>query len=239
MSFGTSTKTELNPAGRPLHRKTLALREGLMIVLDALQKPVTCRQMFYQATVHGLVEKAESGYRKVQRQLLEMRREGVISYWFVADNTRWMRKPRTYASLSDVLETTAANYRASVWAELDTHVELWCEKDALASVLYQETSRFDVPLMVARGYSSESFAYESADAINDGGKDRVWIYYVGDFDPSGWDMCENLKTKLVEFVNDGVDLNFIRLAVTPEQVSAWNLPSRPTKKTDTRLQRVL
>jgi len=30
---------------------------------------MTVRQVFYQATVHGLVEKAESGYAKVQTDL--------------------------------------------------------------------------------------------------------------------------------------------------------------------------
>ncbi|MCB1808261.1 MAG: hypothetical protein KDJ99_24870, partial [Candidatus Competibacteraceae bacterium] len=177
------------------------------------------------------------GYRQVQRQLLEMRREGVTPYSTIADNTRWMRKPRTYASLADALEITAAQYRASVWATLDTHVEVWCEKDALASVLYQETHRFDVPLMVARGYSSESFAFEAADAIRNSDKDRAWIYYVGDFDPSGWDMSENLKTKLLEFIGNDIDVQFIRLAITPAQVNTLNLPSRPTKTTDTRCKR--
>ncbi len=41
--------------------------------------------------------------------------------------------------------------------------------------------------MVARGYSSESFAYEAAANIREIGKPRI-VYYLGDLDPSGWDM---------------------------------------------------
>lgn len=228
----------INPHGRPLHTKTLALREGLLAILDDLSKPVTIRQMFYQASVLGLVPKDDkTGYRPVQRQLLDMRREGVLPYSWIADNTRWQRKPRTFNGLRDALETIAQQYRSNVWWGLNQHIEIWCEKDALASVLYQETGVFDIPLMVARGYSSETFAFEAAEQIRESGKDKAWIYYVGDFDPSGWDMCENLETKLKEFVGDGVALEFERLAVTPYQVNHWNLPTRPTKKTDTRAKR--
>jgi DNA repair protein RadD len=39
---------------------------------------MTVRQVFYQATVHGLVEKAESGYAKIQTDLTLMRRAGEI-----------------------------------------------------------------------------------------------------------------------------------------------------------------
>ena len=40
---------------------------------DRLGRPMTVRQAFYQATVRGLVEKAESGYGKVQADLTVMR----------------------------------------------------------------------------------------------------------------------------------------------------------------------
>ena len=37
---------------------------------------------------------------------------------------------------------------------MPVYVEVWCEKDALAGVLMEETEVYDVPLMVAKGYSS-------------------------------------------------------------------------------------
>ena len=40
-------------------------------------RPMTVRQVFYQATVRGIVEKAESGYAKVQTDLTLMRRARV------------------------------------------------------------------------------------------------------------------------------------------------------------------
>jgi hypothetical protein len=127
---------------------------------------MTVRQVFYQATVRGLVEKAESGYAKVQTDLTIMRRAGDLPYDWLADNTRWQRKPRTFSSVEEALKDTAAFYRKSLWNDADSYVEVWLEKDALSGVIYPVTSMYDVPLMVARGYASLSFLYSAAEYIN-------------------------------------------------------------------------
>ena len=90
---------------------------------------MTVRQVFYQATVRGLVEKAESGYGKVQADLTVMRRARELPYDWLADNTRWQRKPRTFDSVEDALRNTAAFYRKALWNEADSYVEIWLEKD--------------------------------------------------------------------------------------------------------------
>jgi hypothetical protein len=115
---------------------------------------MTVRQVFYQATVRGIVEKAESGYAKVQTDLTLMRRAGKLPYEWLADNTRWQRKPNTFNSVKEALKETARFYRKALWADADSYVEVWLEKDALAGVVYPITSMYDVPLMVARGYAS-------------------------------------------------------------------------------------
>jgi len=56
-----------------------ARRAALLDIIEA-GRPMTVRQAFYQATVHGLVEKAESGYAKVQTDLTVMRRAGELPY---------------------------------------------------------------------------------------------------------------------------------------------------------------
>jgi hypothetical protein len=59
------------------------------------QQPMTVRQVFYQATVHNLVPKSQAGYEMVAYDLANMRKGGELPYGWIADNTRWMRKPRT------------------------------------------------------------------------------------------------------------------------------------------------
>jgi hypothetical protein len=137
------------------HRATKAeveARRGALLGIIEAGKPMTVRQVFYQAIVHGVVEKAESGSAKVQTDLTLLRRMGVLPYEYIADNTRWQRKPRTSDSVEDALRETAAFYRKALWSNADCYVEIWLEKDALAGVIYPITSLYDVPLMVARGW---------------------------------------------------------------------------------------
>src|SRR5262245_14626203 len=91
---------------------------------------------------------------------------------------------------------------------------------------------YDVPLMVARGYASLSFLHSAADYIN-----RLsvptYIYHLGDFDPSGVNAGEKIEETLRELAPDA-EIYFERIAVTPEQIADWDLPTRPTKASDTR-----
>ncbi len=206
-------------------------RQALFDIVQAME-PMTVRQVFYQATVRELVEKAESGYAKVQVDLTVMRRAGELPYGWLADNTRWQRKPRTFASVEDALRDTAAFYRKSLWTNADSYVEIWLEKDALSGVIYPVTSMYDVPLMVARGYASLSFLYSAAEYINTLDV-PTYIYHLGDFDPSGVNAGEKIEETLNELAPDATII-FERLAVTRRQIQNWNLPTRPTKKSDTR-----
>src|ERR1043166_149022 len=89
-------------------------RDALLRIVTAM-KPMTVRQVFYQATVKGLVEKSEAGYAKVETDLVKMRRGGDLPYGWLADNTRWMRKPTTYGSVTEALRDTARLYRKALW----------------------------------------------------------------------------------------------------------------------------
>jgi hypothetical protein len=217
------------------HRATKAQvearRDALLAIIEN-GRPMTVRQVFYQATVQGLVEKAETGYSKVQVDLTKLRRAGELPYDWLADNTRWQRKPRTFDSVEDALKQTAAFYRKSLWRDADTYVEIWLEKDALAGVIYPVTSLYDVPLMVARGYASLSFLHTAAEYIASLDVPAC-IYHLGDFDPSGVNAGDKIEETLRELA-PGAEINFERLAVTREQIGEWNLPTRPTKKSDTR-----
>jgi hypothetical protein len=193
---------------------------------------MTVRQVYYLATVRGLVDKTEKGYRDVANNLTKMRRAGRLPYDWLVDNTRRMRKPTTFSSIAEALETIRNVYRKSLWDDADDYVEIWIEKDALSGVVYPVTARYDVPLMVARGYASVSFLYSAAEEI--ARQDRpCFIYHFGDHDPSGVNAGEKIDETLRSLAPDA-DITFKRVAVTPAQIKLWNLPSRPTKTTDPR-----
>ena len=222
---------------RPIKRRRTkaemaSLRDALYQVL-AQENPMTVRQVFYRLVSMGAIEKTEGEYKNaVGRLLVDMREKGIIPFDWIADNTRWMRKPRTYSSLEMALHRTAETYRRSIWDNQDVYVEVWLEKDALAGVLYEETEKWDVPLMVVRGYSSLTFLYGAAETIAAYGK-PAYLYYFGDYDPSGLNIPRTIEKSIRKYA-PGVDVHFQRVAVTLEQIAKWNLATRPTKKTDTR-----
>lgn len=201
----------------------------------AEQQPMTVRQVFYQAEVRGLVEKAESGYSKVQRALMILRTDKRLPWGWIVDNTRWQRKAHTHTSVADALRDAAASYRLAVWSGLDQRIEIWCEKDALAGVIMPVIDEYDVPLLVARGYSSASFVYSAASQINADAQEGIhtFVYHLGDYDPSGQDAARDINAKLTEYaVSDS--FTFTQLAVLPNQIDFFQLPSRPTKQSDSR-----
>lgn len=195
--------------------------------------PMTVRQVFYRLVSQGVIGKTEGEYKStVVRLLGEMRRSGEVPFSWIADNTRWMRKSKSYSSLESMLKHTAAAYRRAVWDNQPAYVEIWLEKDALAGVLMEETDTWDVPLMVTRGYPSLSYLHNAAEAIAEQRK-PTYIYYFGDHDPSGLDIPRKVESDLREFAPEA-EIFFERVAVTRAQIKAFGLPTRPTKRTDSR-----
>lgn len=208
------------------------IRSTIYDVVSA-ERPMTVRQVFYRLVTVGKIAKTENEYNStVCRLLVEMRLNDELPFDWIADNTRWMRKPKTHSDLKSMLDLTATTYRRALWDNQEEYVEIWLEKDALSGVIFGITSRWDVPLMVTRGYPSLSFLHEAAEWIDYEDK-PTYLYYFGDWDPSGVDIARVVEDRLTEFAADA-EIHFERVAVTPEQVSQWNLPTRPTKKTDSR-----
>ncbi len=205
-----------------------AIRQAIYDVLAA-DNPMTVRGVFYQMEHRGLIAKTENECKNtVGRLLVQMRQAGRIPFGWIADNTRWMRKPRTFCSLEDALENAARTYRRSLWDNQDAYVEVWVEKDALAGVLLEETRVWDVPLMVSKGFPSLTYLYEAAEQIKAAAK-PAFIYYFGDRDPSGVRIDRHIERQLRHFAPDA-EIHFERVAVLPHQIEELGLPTRPTKK---------
>jgi hypothetical protein len=225
-------------ASRIKWRASAAEMEERLNALEAIVaeiNPCSVRQVFYQAVVRGLLEKTENNYDKVQRALVKMRRLNRIPYGWIVDGTRWMHKPTTYSSLEQALQRTKQTYRRAIWDSQPVRVEIWLEKEALAGVIYDVTAEYDVPLYVARGFSSLTYLAEAASDIRAAGK-PIFIYHLGDHDPSGRAAGEHIERMLRELAPEA-EIHFERLAVTVEQIASLNLPTRPTKKTDSRAAR--
>ncbi len=222
---------------RSIKRKRRTKREMdelRRVIYEAVEEdcPMTVRQVYYRLVVLGVIEKTENQYDAVVEQLKKMRLNGEIPFDWIDDGTRRMRKPTTHSNLRQALHRWMETYRRSHWDSQDDHVQIWLEKDALTGVLYQVTSEYDVPLMVTRGYSSISFLHDAATAIIREDK-PTYVYQFGDHDPSGVDILRALSAGLERHAPEA-EIHYERVAVTPDQIVEWDLPTRLTKKSDTR-----
>ncbi len=193
---------------------------------------MTVRQVFYQLETQGVVEKSVAGYRLVQRQVLEMRRKGLLDWDFITDGTRWQRKPVSYTDATDYIAQVSRSYRRDLWQSQKVRIEIWLEKDALADVVTDTTDAWDVSLMVSRGQSSDTFLHSAAEAARDAWLDHdvsTFVYTLYDSDESGEIASEKIEEGFHTFA-PLVPITVERLAVTPEQIKAWGLSTRSSKK---------
>jgi hypothetical protein len=212
------------------------LDHALYLIVEA-DPPMTVRQVFYQATVRGLVPKDEAkGYRVVQRRLVALREAKIIPYGWITDNARMVRRLNRWHDTEHFASEVASFYRRDYWASSKVRVEVWLEKDALAGVLYPiVVTEWGLELFVTRGFASVSYLEAAAEFIREDGR-PTHVYVFTDLDPSGVDIARKIGEELPQRAN-GVDVRVERLAVTPEQVRTMQLPTRPTKHTDTRARK--
>ena len=225
---------------RKRHRRTkaeLAQLDADLYAIVAEHKPATVRQIYYRAVVRDLCDKTASGYTLIQRRLLNMRREGALPYAWIADNARTYYGHRRYRDLEHFgTEAARSLFRYDYWHDSPVAVEVWVESDSIAGPLYDTVvNEWGLRLHVARGFSSETFLYESGDDIQADGR-PTHVYVLSDFDPSGVNLAEDIVTKLTKFAGD-VPVTAERVALTGEQVLAWNLPTHPLKASDKRAPR--
>jgi hypothetical protein len=198
----------------------------------ATENPVTLRGVYYRVVSAGVVPKTDAGYQMVGRELLKLRRDGTVPYSWITDGTRLVRKPASWSKLEQMLDAAASSYRRALWDDQNVKVIVLSEKDAISGAIYPVTAKWDVELGIVRGYSSETFVHSIAEEVQYAGK-PVFLYQLGDHDPSGVDAWRSFTEKVRAFAPDA-NVSFERLAVTPEQIELYDLPTRPTKGTDTR-----
>jgi hypothetical protein len=218
--------------GRRTKAEVEALREALYEIV-AESEPVTVRGVFYLAETAGLVPKDDTkGYRPVQRELLKMRREGIIPWGWITDGSRSRFGYRRYGGLDSYARQVAANYRRDYWHNSAEYVEVWIEKEALRGVISPVVlDEFGLDLYVTKGQPSVSYLYDAAEDIILDGR-TTFVYVLADWDPGGLRIFDRIKQELTNFVGDAAELHVRRLALTPYQVELYDLPTRPGKEKD-------
>jgi hypothetical protein len=183
--------------------KTQKLIEQILVILETTPGAISTRQAYYALVSVGAIPATASGYDRIQRLLVQLRRSGAIHPERICDRTRSKIVRSSWSGLDSLLESAQIQYRRDYWADQPTAVMVAVEKAALEGFFTEVCDDFGVPLYVSRGYPSYSFLYDWAEEIKllrDEGK-RVKVYFFGDFDPSGIDIYENVAGQIFEFIS--------------------------------------
>ena len=208
---------------RGLAAKTILIRDRAHAVLEQRQ-PATVRHVCYQLfNVYRLIpDMSKQSTDKISKVLTRAREEGVIPWEWIVDETRIVDRRPAWSDPVDFFESVAHQYRADRWADQPCRVVVISEKSTVAGILRPVLRRWAVPFASWHGHSS-------ATALNDLAEESVGddrpliIFYVGDHDPSGRHMSDvDIPNRLDRY---GGAATIVRLAVTPEQIAAFRLPT--------------
>lgn len=216
-----------------LHKKALAIIATARDILSE-HNPMTVRQVYYQLVSRQLIENSKSSYQSVSNALVMARQEGIISWDWIDDRLRRPRTVSMWDGLADFAETAIRAYRRDVWAGQDSFIEFWLEKDALSGIFEDILNPYGVTLNVGRGYDGWTSIYNASGRYGSG--EGVVVLYYGDFDPSGEDMVRSLKERLAFFQSCP---EIIKMALTFDDITRYNLPPDFAKKTDSRAKRFI
>jgi hypothetical protein len=227
----------------PFRKKNQRLAVRAVEILEE-EKPMTLRQLFYRLISAGALANRQEEYKRLGHVMTVLREKRTVPLDWMVDNIRDTLKPSSWTGLADFGESVRDCYRRDFWASMPHHVEVFVEKDAVAGTIQPVTIEHNISLNVCRGYASISFAGGIAETWKRI-KKPIYAYYLGDFDPSGFDIERDLKAKLERYSGrffhaDGWEsdvvcsLNWRRLAVEPEDFENHDLIRLPVKAKDNR-----
>jgi hypothetical protein len=196
---------------------------------------LTLRQLYYQFVSRGLLPNRQTEYKRLGSIINDARLAGMLDWDYIVDRTRNLRDLAHWTSPQQIISAVANQYRHECWEDQEYRVEVWIEKDALVGVIQGVCQRNDVPFFSCRGYTSQSELWSAAMRLvgyeSDGQK--TVVIHLGDHDPSGIDMTRDIQDRLNLF---GATTEVRRIALTMDQVEAYQPPPNPAKLTDSRAE---
>jgi len=225
-------------AKRGVDSKTLI--EEVQKIIAEFNTKLTLRQIYYQLVSKHLIENVRSQYQRLSKILVKARHDGVVDWEDMEDRTR-------AATGGDEEEETpqdhfdnALNYFKNCyhyfdlpkWKNQPNYVEIWFEKQALEGIFESITKDWNLVQLACKGYSSHTMGYELSKRLDNLDEEKeVWIFYFGDFDPSGLDIYRFIKDMCDRF---NLTINFKRIAITKEQIRKYKIPPMMAKSSDSR-----
>lgn len=185
----------------------------------------TLRQIYYRLVSVGLIPHTAPTYRRLSAQLAQARREE--RFPDLIDPLREVHVPPAWPDATAFLRAAPDWFALDRTAGQATALYVACEKDTLRAQLTGWLGEMGVPVLVVRGFGSQSYAQVVRDRTSRDPR-RAVLLYVGDFDASGADIERDwvARTDCWSHVE--------RVLLTHEQVREHDLPAAVGKAGDPR-----
>jgi hypothetical protein len=218
--------------------KSKRLLADVEAVLESFAKhlPLTVRQVFYRLVATTGYPKTETAYKNLGEMLVRARRAGLIPWEAIRDDGfhrregSWWGRPQ---ELLDAFSSTIDRFRLDRQSGQLRRVVVWCEAGGMVPQLERACSDYSVPVFSSGGFDSVTVKHDIAKQFAEMGD--VLVLHIGDHDPSGVHVFGSLDGDIRSFLERmGGTAEFVRLAVTPEQIAQHSLPTSPPKPSDRR-----
>ena len=198
---------------------------------------LTLRQLYYQFVARDLIPNTERSYKRLGSIVNDGRLAGLIDWLSIEDRTRNINENTHWNSPAEIIEAARRGYAIDMWANQDTRVEVWIEKNALIGIIEGVCRELDVPYFACIGYVSQSEQWRAYKRHAE--NQRTIVIHLGDHDPSGIDMTRDNQERLDTFHGWTGGTEVKRIALNMDQVEEYGPPPNPAKVTDSRFDSYL
>ena len=196
--------------------------------------PLTIRQIFYRLVGAYDYDKTDLAYKRLCEYLSRARRAEIIPFEAIRDDGWIKKEPYCFKNKDYFLynmQLQTERYTVDKQVNQEYEIFLLCEAAGMVPQMARVADPYSVTVMSSSGFDSLTVKYDLAKEAIYGDKLVVFLH-IGDYDPSGVCIYDSLAADVEAFAGGGVF--FQRVALTPNQIYHYNLPTTPAKKTDKR-----
>jgi hypothetical protein len=209
-------------------------RAGLAVLLgkqDDNVLPTNGRFVFYELEHEGIVRKSRPGEPRRLRgfpagsqdlgdALFALRERGIVPWWWIEDETRFLTQWSYAASISDYMDERLDEARTNPWGNEPPPLIL-VESRSLGGVLRRIAADYVCPVASTNGHAGGFLRTDVGPLI--AADERQRVLYLGDHDHQGGQIEDNTRHVLEREV--GRRIEWERLALTQEQIDEHGLKS--------------
>jgi hypothetical protein len=213
-------------------------------IISQYTHPLTLRQVFYRLVSLGFLSNTKSDSNDLSRILCDARRNGDINPERIIDPSREIRNVvQTWNDSKDFLQgvkntinTFHEEYSRDLWSTQPFYIIVYLEKEALSRIFEDALKPYQIPLVVARGFSSDSQIFEIANLMLRHPNNQTFIQVYSDHDYSGIQIYNTLNKRIGNYARSYYVVE-PQIALTLYQIQnsqslfGYTLPTKPDAPT--------